>query len=153
MAYITVQTTINATIATVWEKWTSPGHVQHWNFASPDWHCPSAKTNLQVGGEFHYEMAARDGSMSFDFWGTFQKIEVQKSLGILIGDGRKMQVTFEATEVGTKVTEQFEPENQNPEDMQQAGWQMILNKLRATLKPYFLGFKIKPTRSKQSSKW
>jgi hypothetical protein len=78
-------------------------------------------------------MAARDGSTSFDFWGTFQKIEEQKSLGILIGDGRKMQVTFEATEVGTKVTEQFEPENQNPEDMQQAGWQMILDKLRATL--------------------
>jgi hypothetical protein len=76
-------------------------------------------------------MAARDGSMSFDFWGTFQAIEVQKSLDILIGDGRKMQVTFEATEVGTKVTEQFEPENQNPEDMQQAGWQMILDNFKS----------------------
>ena len=84
-----------------------------------------------MGGEFHYEMAARDGSASFDFWGTFQQIEEQKSLDILIGDGRKMKVTFETTEAGTKVTEQFEPENQNPEDLQQAGWQMILDNFKS----------------------
>ena len=131
MTLITVQTTINAPLSSVWEKWTSPEHVQNWNFASPDWHCPSAKTNLQVGGEFHYEMAARDGSMSFDFWGTFQAIEEQKSLDILIGDGRKMKVTFASTEMGTKVTEEFEPENQNPEDLQQAGWQMILDNFKS----------------------
>ena len=131
MAFITIETTINAPIAHVWEKWTSPEHVQNWNFASPDWHCPKATTDLQAGGEFHYEMASKDGSMSFDFWGTFQKIEEQKSLEIVIGDGRKMQVTFETTEAGTKVTEQFEPENQNPEEMQQAGWQMILDNFKS----------------------
>jgi uncharacterized protein YndB with AHSA1/START domain len=130
MALITIETTINAPIAHVWEKWTSPEHVQNWNFASPDWHCPKATTDLQVGGEFHYEMAAKDGSFSFDFWGTFQKIEEQKSLEIVIGDGRKMQVTFDTTEAGTKVTEQFEPENQNPEEMQKAGWQMILDNFK-----------------------
>ena len=131
MTFITVETTINAPLNSVWEKWTSPEHVQHWNFASPDWHCPSAKTALQVGGEFHYEMAARDGSMSFDFWGTFLQIEEQKSLDILIGDGRKMKVTFASTEMGTKVTEQFEPENENPKEMQQAGWQQILDNFTA----------------------
>ena len=130
MAFITIETTINAPIAHVWEKWTSPKHIQNWNFASPDWHCPSAKSDLQAGGEFHYEMASKDGSMSFDFWGTFQQIEEQKSLEIVIGDGRKMQVTFETTEAGTKVTEQFEPENQNPPEMQQAGWQMILDNFK-----------------------
>ena len=130
MAFITIETTINAPIAHVWEKWISPVHIQNWNFASPDWHCPSAKSDLQVGGEFHYEMASKDGSMSFDFWGTFQKIEEQKSLEIVIGDGRKMKVTFETTEAGTKVTEQFEPENENPEEMQQAGWQMILDNFK-----------------------
>ncbi len=131
MAYITIETTINAPIAQVWEKWTSPEHVQHWNFASPDWHCPKATSDLTVGGEFHYEMAAKDGSFSFDFWGTFQEIENQKSLAIIIGDGRKMFVTFETTEAGTKVTEQFEPENQNPPEMQQAGWQMILDNFKS----------------------
>jgi hypothetical protein len=42
------------------------------------------------------------------------KIARQQSLDILIGDGLKMEITFEATEIGTKVTEQFEPENHNP---------------------------------------
>jgi hypothetical protein len=42
-----------------------------------------------------------------------------------------MQVTFEATEAGTKVTEHFEPENENPEDLQQEGWQMILNNFKS----------------------
>jgi uncharacterized protein YndB with AHSA1/START domain len=131
MAFITVETIITAPLNTVWKKWTSPEHVQHWNFASLDWHCPSASTDLQVGGEFHYEMAARDGSMSFDFWGTFLQVEEQKSLDILIGDGRKMKVTFASTEMGTKVTEQFEPENENPKEMQQAGWQQILDNFKA----------------------
>ena len=65
--------------------------------------------------------------MSFDFWGTFVEINPEQSLHIFIGDGRNWQVTFETTEAGTKVTEQFEPENQNPAEMQQAGWQMILD--------------------------
>lgn len=69
--------------------------------------------------------------MSFDFWGTFQGIEKQKSLDILIGDSRKMKVTFATTETGTKVTEQFEPENENPKEMQQAGWQLILDNFKA----------------------
>jgi len=42
-----------------------------------------------------------------------------------------MKVTFESSAEETKVTEQFEPENQNPEDMQQAGWQMILDNFKA----------------------
>ena len=131
MAYITIETTINAPIAQVWETWTSPEHIQHWNFASPDWHCPKATSDLKVGGEFHYEMAAKDGSFSFDFWGTFQEIEEGKMIASVLGDGRNMQVTFEATEAETKVVEQFEPESQNPEEMQKAGWQMILDNFKS----------------------
>lgn len=76
-------------------------------------------------------MAAKDGSFSFDFWGTFQQIEEGKMIASILGDGRNMQVTFEATEAGTKVVEQFEPESQNPEEMQKAGWQMILDNFKS----------------------
>ena len=80
-----------------------------------------------MGGEFHYTMAAKDNSFSFDFWGTYQKIDTEKNIEILIGDGRYMKVTFESTGADTIVTEQFEPEQENPVEMQQAGWQMILD--------------------------
>ena len=71
---ITVQTNINASLAQVWECWTQPEHIVNWNFASDDWCCPAATNDLHVGAEFHYTMAAKDNSFSFDFWGTYDQI-------------------------------------------------------------------------------
>lgn len=130
MSTITVRSTINAPLQKVWKYWTDAAHVVNWNFASPDWHCPVATTNFRAGGEFHYTMAARDNSFSFDFWGTFQQIVEEKVIEILIGDGRKLTIQFEETSSGTAVTEIFEPEDQNPIEMQQAGWQMILDNFK-----------------------
>ena len=127
MNLLTVRATIKAPLNKVWNCWTEAAQVQHWNFASSDWHCPATSNDLIVGGEFHYTMAAKDSSFSFDFWGTYQKIDTEKNIEILIGDGRYMKVTFESTGAGTIVTERFEPEQENPVEMQQAGWQMILD--------------------------
>jgi uncharacterized protein YndB with AHSA1/START domain len=131
MELITVQANIQAPVEKVWEYFTNPQHVINWNFAMPEWHCPSATNQLEVGGEFHYTMAARDNSMSFDFWGTYQKIEKEKNIEILLGDGRSMLVTFEMTDATTIITEKFEPENENPVEMQQTGWQMILDNFKS----------------------
>ena len=131
MNLITVKATIHATVNKTWECWTKEHHVCNWNFASQEWHCPKAINNLQVGGEFHYTMAAKDNSMEFDFWGTYEKIEPGKNIEIILGDGRKMFVHFEAFEGGTGVIEQFEPEQTNPIEMQQMGWQMILDNFKA----------------------
>lgn len=130
MELITVKVAVDASLNTTWEYWTNAEHVKNWNFAVPEWHCPKAVNNLVEGGEFHYTMAARDNSMSFDFWGTYQKIEIGKSIDIILGDGRVMNVKFEHVEGSTIVTEQFEPEKENAPEMQQAGWQMILNNFK-----------------------
>ena len=45
-------------------------------------------------------------------------------------DGRKVLVEFKQTPDGVVVTETFDPENENPIDMQQAGWQAILNQFK-----------------------
>jgi hypothetical protein len=75
-------------------------------------------------------MSAKDNSMSFDFWGTYENIEIEKGIEILLGDGRKMKVNFDYSDNGTLVTEEFEPEQENPTEMQQAGWQMILDNFK-----------------------
>ena len=75
MQLITVQSNIQAPIQKVWEFFTNPQHVINWNFAMPEWHCPSATNQLEVGGEFHYTMSARDNSMSFDFWVPIKKLK------------------------------------------------------------------------------
>jgi uncharacterized protein YndB with AHSA1/START domain len=130
MNLLTVRATIKAPLNKVWNCWTEAAQVQHWNFASSDWHCPAASNNLIIGGEFHYTMAAKDNSAQFDFWGTYQVIEINKRIEIVLGDGRIMKVLFDETQEGIIVTEQFEPENQNPIDLQQAGWQMILDNFK-----------------------
>ena len=130
MNKITVQTNINAPIGIVWKCWTEPQHIIKWNFASDDWHCPNADINLIVGGVFNYEMAAKDGSFSFNFWGTYNKIELENLLEIELGDGRKMDVAFESINDTTTVTETFDPESENSLDLQKTGWQLILDNFK-----------------------
>jgi uncharacterized protein YndB with AHSA1/START domain len=130
MKPITISSTIKAPVYKVWDCWTRAEHITKWNFASEDWHCPDAQINLIIGGEFHYTMAAKDNSMQFDFWGTFKEINVEKSIDIVLGDGRKWTITLEEIEHGVLLTEIFEPEKENPIELQQAGWQMILDNFK-----------------------
>jgi uncharacterized protein YndB with AHSA1/START domain len=130
MNQIEVKSTINAPLSQVWEFWTLPNHIVNWNFASNDWHCPKAENNLEIGGEFHYLMEAKDGSFNFDFWGTYVNIEVEKQIEILLGDGRKMSVLFEISDNKTIITEKFDPESVNPLELQKTGWQMILDNFK-----------------------
>ena len=130
MNKLIVKTIINAPTAKVWKFWTSPEHIIKWNFASSDWHCPDATNELVVGKEFHYCMAAKDGTASFDFWGTYTNIEFEKRIEITLGDGRKVSVSFEKQGETTLVEEKFEPENQNPLALQEQGWQMILDNFK-----------------------
>ena len=37
---ITVRTSVNAPVETVWKHWTSPESITKWNNASDDWHTP-----------------------------------------------------------------------------------------------------------------
>lgn len=127
--FITLEARSKHSPATLWAKLTQPELVKTWNFASEDWHCPNAKNDLRVGGEFHYEMAAKDGSMSFDFWGTYTKIEENKRLEFTLGDGRKVSIELFEKPHGTLVVERFEPEHENSHHLQRQGWQAILNNL------------------------
>jgi uncharacterized protein YndB with AHSA1/START domain len=127
---ITVETTVNKDIDTVWEFWTKPEHVVKWNNASLDWECPKATNDLSVGGKFSYTMAAKDGSVSFDFSCTYTEVVENKSIKYTMDDGRKVSVSFDKVEGGVHITETFEPENENPEEMQREGWQAILNNFK-----------------------
>lgn len=131
MEPITVQNTIEASIENVWALWTDPVHVKNWNFASNDWHCPRANSDFVVGGEFHYIMAAKDGSVEFDFCGTFTKIIDQSAIQIFLEDGREMNLQFIAEGQATKVIESFEPEEVNSLELQKQGWQAILDNFKA----------------------
>lgn len=130
MKKITVQVAVNATIEKVWEKINNPKDIEQWNQASPDWHCLNATNDLKVGGKLKSTMAAKDGSFSFDFVGIYDEIISQKFIKYHIEDGREVEVSFTEENNTIVVSETFDPENQNPIEMQKQGWQAILNSFK-----------------------
>lgn len=127
---LTVETTIKAPVAKVWELWTEPKHITRWNNASDDWHTTKAENDVRVGGKFLSRMEAKDGSAGFDFEGEYEDVEKEKHMYYSLADGRKVQVRFSGNEDITTVTETFEAENTHPTDMQQTGWQAILDNFK-----------------------
>jgi len=128
---ITIETTVNAPMDKVWNYWNEPTHITKWCAASPEWHAPAAENDLMAGGKFTTTMAAKDGSMSFDFWGIYDQVKIDELIEYTMGDGRKAQIVFSKSVDATKIFESFEPESENPRELQQGGWQAILNSFKS----------------------
>ena len=124
---ITVETTVAASVEEVWSAYTTPDDIIQWNFANDDWCCPRAEVALRPGGKQVARMEAKDGSMGFDFEGTYEEIEPHKSLMLILDDGRKSRATFTGSGGNTHVVTTFDVEAQNPIEMQRDGSQAILN--------------------------
>lgn len=127
---VTVSANIQAPVEKVWKFWTAPKHIMNWNNASDDWHTPHAENDVRVGGTFTSRMEARDGSAGFDFAGTYTAVKEHELIEYAMEDGRKVQVTFTPQGAETRVTETFDAEHTHPVDMQQAGWQAILDNFK-----------------------
>jgi uncharacterized protein YndB with AHSA1/START domain len=127
---ITVEAVVHAPVATVWRAYTTPADIVEWNAASDDWHTTEASVDLREGGAFSSRMEARDGSMGFDFAGTYTRIVEHELIEYEIGD-RAAQVTFAEADGATTVTVAFDAETVNPVEMQRAGWQAILDRFAA----------------------
>jgi uncharacterized protein YndB with AHSA1/START domain len=127
---ITVEIDVNAPIEKVWKCWTEPKHITGWSFASDDWHAPSAENDVRKGGKFNTKMAAKDGSVGFDFAGVYTNVQPHKLIEYTIEDGRKVSVIFTTKGSLTHITETFEAESENLVEMQKGGWQMFLENFK-----------------------
>lgn len=127
---ITIETTVQAPVAKVWEYWTAPEHIVKWNQASDDWHTTRAENDLREGGKFSSRMEAKDGSSGFDFGGVYDEVKQHEYIEYTIGDGRKVKIFFISHDGETKVVETFEAESINSLEMQRGGWQTILDNFR-----------------------
>ncbi len=126
---ITVQTTIDAPIARVWQAYTTPEDIMQWNAASDDWHTPSASVDLREGGAFSSRMEAKDGSVGFDFAGTYTRIVPHKLITYAFGD-RQAEVEFLGGKDGVTVQATFDAEQTHSIEQQRDGWQAILNNFK-----------------------
>lgn len=127
---ITINNDIEAPLPQVWTSYTSPKHITQWNYASEEWHCPTAEVELRSGGLYRARMEAKDGSMGFDFEAVIDEVIPEQKLSYTIGDGRKVNVQMSTLKDKTHVEVTFEAEQINPIEMQEAGWQAILNNFK-----------------------
>jgi uncharacterized protein YndB with AHSA1/START domain len=123
---ITVETKVSAPIEEVWRAWNTPEDIKQWNAASDDWHTTKSAVDLRVGGAFSSRMEAKDGSMGFDFAGTYTRILDQKLIESNLG-GRTLLVEFIPADGGVTVRETFDSEPTHSIEQQRQGWQSILN--------------------------
>lgn len=130
MKPITVEAVVNAPMEKVWSCWNEPEHITQWCSASDDWHAPSSENDLRVGGNFKTRMEAKDKSFGFDFGGTYTAVKPNELIEYDMDDMRHVKVEFSATPEGVKITETFDPETQNTEELQRNGWQAILNNFK-----------------------
>jgi len=128
---ITVEAEIYAPVEKVWNNWTNTQAIIKWNSASPDWHTPTAEHDLKAGGKFKYHMEAKDQSMGFDYQGVFDVVTPNEYLESTIEDGRKVKTTFSSKGKGTLVSTVFEAEDTNSIEMQEEGWQAILDNFKS----------------------
>lgn len=125
---ITVEAVVKAAPERVWEAWSNPEDIRKWNAASEDWHTTASSVDLREGGRFSSRMEAKDGSMGFDFEGTYTRVVPRELIEYRMSDGREVRVEFRREPGGVRVTETFDAEGENPAEMQREGWQAILDR-------------------------
>lgn len=130
MNKITIKTQVKGNVQQVWNAYTNPQHIINWNFATSEWHCPAATNDLRIGGEYFTRMEAKDGSFGFDFKAIYKELTPEQSFVYVLEDGREVGVSFIPQGDTTEIVIVFDPESQNPIEMQQAGWQAILDNFK-----------------------
>ncbi|NJL76810.1 MAG: activator of HSP90 ATPase [Saprospiraceae bacterium] len=127
---ITIQVLVLADKGKVWDYYTKPEHITQWNFAVDTWHCPTASNDMRAGGKYMARMEAKDGSFGFDFEATYNEVVNGEKFTYTMTDKRVVNTTFKALGDKTEITITFDAESENPVEMQQQGWQSILDNFK-----------------------
>ena len=128
---IKVDTNISAPVEKVWKFYNEPQHITQWNYASEDWHCPSAENDFRVGGKLKTRMETKDNSSGFDFEARYLEIVPhQKIVYILEEENRKVSIGFRQIKDKTYISITFEGESTYPIEDQRQGWQAILKNFK-----------------------
>jgi len=124
---VTVEAIVKADLNRVWDAYNSPQEIKQWNSAQEDWHTTRSTVDLREGGKFLSRMEAKDGSVGFDFEGTYTRVVPRETIEYRMADGREVQVQFVERPDGVHVKTTFDAETENPPELQQQGWQAILD--------------------------
>ena len=130
---ITINAIVNIPLSQARSKRNTPADIMMRNHASEDRHCPAASNDLKIGGRLSATMAAKDWSVSFEFGWEYIYIQDQSLIQYVMDwdDRRMVLVNFDAIDANsTEITEVFDIEKVNPEELQRAWRQSILDNFK-----------------------
>lgn len=127
---ISVSTSINQSIELTWEAFNTPQHMLNWARSSNDWIVKEAKNDLRIGGELKVILTTAEGSIFLQYCGNYQEIDLNKHLSILLEDGRTLDISFSSNHDMTTVQLQIEAVEEQDTDVQELGWQSLLDNLK-----------------------
>jgi len=126
---LTASVEVYASKEKVWQMWATPQHIMQWNNISDEWHTPYVENNLEPQGRFLFRMELKDGSLGFDYKGRYDEVMRYEKISILLDDGRTTTITFSGSNP-VLITERFDPDSNEPADMQRDFCQAVLNRFK-----------------------
>ena len=111
---VTVEAIVKADLNRVWDAYNNPEDIKQWNSAQEDWHTTRSAVDLREGGKFLSRMEAKDGSVGFDFEGTFTRVIPRETIEYRMANGREVQVQFVERPDGVHVKTTFRCRNGEP---------------------------------------
>ncbi|MNF03025.1 hypothetical protein D3C80_2022680 [compost metagenome] len=85
---------------------------------------------MRENGKFKYVMEKKDKSESFDFEGIYTKVEKFRLIEYKLSDSRIGSVRFENFGNNVKLTEYFEPNKTDSENMQKQWCQDVIDNFK-----------------------
>jgi uncharacterized protein YndB with AHSA1/START domain len=123
----TISQTATVPANTLFEAYLNPKDNIQWNYASDGWTTGKVDIDARVGGKFAIEYISPDRSRDFVVSGVYDEIVPNQKIVYSLDDGRPVTVQFiEKDKNATEITIELTLEDESSEEMQRAGWGMIM---------------------------
>ncbi|OQD43384.1 hypothetical protein BUL40_06020 [Croceivirga radicis] len=119
--------TANAQHTLLWETYTNPDHIKHWNYPSYDWKCIDIEVNLKEGGFFKCKLQSVKDDFLLEFNAVFNKVITNRLLDFTESYGRNFIMEFTPNENGCIIMHKADYESQNSVKVQQEYISLIID--------------------------
>ena len=126
---IKISKKLSATPQRVFDAYMNPDDLVKWYSASKGWTTPYAEIEAVPGGKFKIRFEDPTGEHSFDYEGTFSRIEAPHFFEQQLGDGRVVLTRINEVADGAEIIQEFDGDDVFSPEVQAKGWLSILNNL------------------------
>ena len=130
---IRISKKLAATPQRVYDAYMDPAKLIKWYSASEGWTTPAAEIDAVVDGKFKIRFEDPTGENSFDYEGSFSRIEAPGLFEQKLGDGRTVLTKITEIPGGSEISQEFDADDVYSREAQAQGWLANLDHLEKYL--------------------